>query len=674
MTSKRKRPVKDNESRDSIDNTGNPGLKDASESLVSSNFTLISEPTMDLFLSWCRHNGAHGTESLIQVVEKKIGWRTVTTNKAIEATEEFASIPCELVLDEMVAGRSELGRRVVNYLKELEGKNVEMPNRHRALLLSFLVYERFQRENSAFDLNLHGTISSSDSIDSKAPSPWYPYLAVLPSTFDDPLHWPADEVARELTGTNLAHYLSSRLSDLRSDLSHAQSAVGDLFSPGVLEWENWMWANSAVYSRAFPGKWTPFSSASPKQQFELGNPAKEACGLALLPFLDMINHNPTADVLWSSGPALSSPIHPESNRVRFNHPPLAKPIAGGAEVLNNYGAKSNEEFLIGYGFVVERNEADTVRVLVNDARAQDPEFVRKARVLSEVNGDEEREDGENEWGDKAYGLEPGQHLFHLRRKESPGALFRLMKCLCLDAWELDRLDSEDIEVDELMLQCQVRLRASARLYGLLGSKKEAIARTHKEAEKFWSNEGKRTYRAKCASILRKGQMDILQHAMWACKLYVAETSESYEFVHLAMIIGDEEFQELLEETADGEGQRLELDEDEMSMVYLAVRFPRWLERDVKDSLEGIDGALEEQVDAVLGQGSSEDLRQLWKGLRVPVGAFDDELGVPSKERIMLAAVALQRYGVEMDPALVNIEVDEGGQEGAKVLVIPVPRD
>lgn len=50
----------------------------------------------------------------------------------------------------------------------------------------------------------------------------------------------------------------------------------------------------------------------------------------LIPGLDLLNHNPSSRVtwLWDAGACI----------IKTN-----EPLAGGSEVLNNYGSKSNEE-------------------------------------------------------------------------------------------------------------------------------------------------------------------------------------------------------------------------------------------------------------------------------------------------------------------------------------------
>lgn len=683
--SKRKRQANMSSSHGSGNKDG-----DAPISALAAEDEPVNDEPMLRFLSWCRSNGAHGVETLQQVYSPKLGFRTVITKADISPGEVFASIPSHMVLDERIAGASELGHRIVSYLKDLEARNEDVPNRHRVLLLSFLVYERFQRPNADFDLDRHGKLPSIPD-GALSPSPWYPYLAILPETADDPLTWAEEEVKVELAGTNLAHYLVNRRADLRSELEHARKAVGDMFDSDVLNWKNWLWANGSVYSRAFPGRWTPFSATKGPEFFELGNPAVEPCGLALLPFLDMINHNPKAKVDWTSGPGTSGTL-PDSGeiRVRFAHPATADPIPAGNEVFNNYGAKSNEEFLIGYGFVLPNNPSDAVRVLVNDARAQDPEFARKKAVLSGLGGSDGQQKGDEEFGvgDKGFGVEEGQHLFHLRLVEPlPAVLVKLMKCLCLATWELDAIDSKQYSTDQALDMPQVVLRAYSRLYELLRSKRDAIVKTSDNAAKRRKKEEKKggaaavdlriQYRTKCAAILREGLQTILETAMQACAEAIAALGRRANLVHIGIVLQDQEFQQELADAAgralerstdEDEQGGLELDEDELLMLFLVRRHGAWLDS-LKTQMPDIEGKdVEEAADAMLGEGSGEMLAELLARL---VGLFGDDHEWLRLERLELAAIALQRVGTEAAPDLLGLE-GEQDQDGANaMLVVPI---
>ncbi|SMR48989.1 unnamed protein product [Zymoseptoria tritici ST99CH_1E4] len=67
----------------------------------------------------------------------------------------------------------------------------------------------------------------------------------------------------------------------------------------------------------------------------------------LFPVIDIPNHSPAARVDWAFDPG------------RFSIT-IKDPIPGGEEVYNNYGPKSNDELLLGYGFCIPDNLDDKV--------------------------------------------------------------------------------------------------------------------------------------------------------------------------------------------------------------------------------------------------------------------------------------------------------------------------
>jgi hypothetical protein len=67
----------------------------------------------------------------------------------------------------------------------------------------------------------------------------------------------------------------------------------------------------------------------------------------LFPVLDILNHRHDTTVDWSFDPG------------RFTVS-LVNEVTAGAEIFNNYGPKSNDELLLGYGFCIEDNPNDKV--------------------------------------------------------------------------------------------------------------------------------------------------------------------------------------------------------------------------------------------------------------------------------------------------------------------------
>jgi len=71
----------------------------------------------------------------------------------------------------------------------------------------------------------------------------------------------------------------------------------------------------------------------------------------MLPVLDLLNHHHSARMTWLR----------ERDRLTFQ---TDKALLSGEQIFNTYGPKGNEELLLGYGFIVDDNPADSVAVAV----------------------------------------------------------------------------------------------------------------------------------------------------------------------------------------------------------------------------------------------------------------------------------------------------------------------
>jgi hypothetical protein len=198
----------------------------------------------------------------------------------------------------------------------------------------------------------------------------------------------------------------------------------ELFRSDIFTFENWMWAHCTYSSRGFPaqlvdptaaatatsvlpGALTNPAAISDASHPSLSIPATASSASSsissssrrpqqlgcLIPYFDLTNHRSMQPITW-----LNNPIHPSLVAAITNqsaipaiddtllHPherilraaernsnaatiPLearvslraGEVIESGSEIYNNYGFKSNEEFLMGYGFTLEGiNQADEV--------------------------------------------------------------------------------------------------------------------------------------------------------------------------------------------------------------------------------------------------------------------------------------------------------------------------
>ncbi|DBB06668.1 TPA: hypothetical protein ACH3X1_012179 [Trebouxia sp. C0004] len=250
--------------------------------------------------------------------------------------EAFITIPRRLLLNADLCHQDPVYGHAFSQLKKEAG--TEMDSRH--LLCLLLVIERDKGEASL----------------------WHPYIQYLPETYDDPLWWGEEEVAL-LGGTRLEiavkqhHTIAAKLTCWRDQLVQlqrtAENKVGaNVFQEAAGGWalsdKAILWAKSTVWSRAFN---IPYLGGIDKP------------GVTLLPMGDLLNHDPCRHVAWHTGPAGLGAFH------FITHTPVVQ----GSPLYSNYGNKSNEELILGYGFALPQNEANFFHVMVGLAGTSNPE-------------------------------------------------------------------------------------------------------------------------------------------------------------------------------------------------------------------------------------------------------------------------------------------------------------
>ncbi|KEI38998.1 uncharacterized protein L969DRAFT_88387 [Mixia osmundae IAM 14324] len=163
------------------------------------------------------------------------------------------------------------------------------------------------------------------------------YVDTLPprSAMRTPLWFNPAEV-QLLQGTNLAGAVTDRQRDWQLEWMTVLRRAGQsgLFKASFEEtWPSALWAATILSSRAFPS--------------HLIDGNEQASTPVLFPGVDAFNHQQARKVTWQTSSASG----------RFNLV-QDEPTAAGQQVFNNYGPKSNEEFLLGYGFIIPNNPDD----------------------------------------------------------------------------------------------------------------------------------------------------------------------------------------------------------------------------------------------------------------------------------------------------------------------------
>lgn len=189
---------------------------------------------------------------------------------------------------------------------------------------------------------------------------WKPYLDILPLDEDMiPLfRWTPEEQALlegspALAGAqNLTSKLDAEFKDLNETVF---SRNRELFPEEVFTREAWDWAFAVLFSRAIML-------------------SKENI-IALVPYADLLNHNPFCSSFIDVGETSLSGR-------KFVNLYTDRPYGQMSQVFVSYGPKSNSLLLLLYGFVVDRNPYDSVDITVA-LREDDPLWERKKQYLRE---------------------------------------------------------------------------------------------------------------------------------------------------------------------------------------------------------------------------------------------------------------------------------------------------
>jgi SET domain len=195
---------------------------------------------------------------------------------------------------------------------------------------------------------------------------FHAFVRSLDSQSPSPLSWP-DNLTAALLGTNMSTMTNSSssverhsqfLDDVRiwaSENGRDCSFIGaDSFNITSL-----IWARGHYLARRYPGTFSScesyekslMPSTTDVEQIDTSVDGREQGMMnlgALVPLLDILNHNPERE--WLTFKVSDGFLH-----VTCNYP-----IEKGSEIYSNYGSLSNEMLLYAYGFCLETNLDDAV--------------------------------------------------------------------------------------------------------------------------------------------------------------------------------------------------------------------------------------------------------------------------------------------------------------------------
>ncbi|KAG9071428.1 hypothetical protein KI688_005640 [Linnemannia hyalina] len=235
------------------------------------------------------------------------------------------------------------------------------------------------------------------SSDSAAGSFYKPYLDMVPDRIHTALEFD-DQDMEHLRGTNAYLVVKELKETLRAKYDKTMEVVGgELTVEQGYTWERFLWAETVVSSRTFP--------ASLFGQVENGIVLIPLAGtyFQLLSCSHSMNHKSRHKATWIKTP----------EGLQMSTAATKK----GDQIFNNYGPKSNEELLIGYGFCIEDNADDMVTLKTNFSR--DPDQERKTEIL------------------KYLGV-TADTVHYLRRSMIPEQLLATMRVMAMNPIEVTR--------------------------------------------------------------------------------------------------------------------------------------------------------------------------------------------------------------------------------------------
>lgn len=266
--------------------------------------------------------------------------------KDVSPQGEIAEIPLNLVFSSSNALKSPLCK----YLKNLLSIFSSLPP--EAFLLVFMI---FSKHSPPLPIS-SSTINSNDSFNIVD---FGPYFRSLPSSYPEiPLCWSSNHL-KFLKNTNLYMSVLKKKKMLMEEFKTIEEVLREDRDGGddnniredkllLLEkftFNEYLWAYNTLHSRGFP---TFFDKAA-------GGEGEGGQIGVLLPLLDIMNHCYKSKIQWK--------FDQFNNKIIFINDEAHSLSIG--EVWNNYGGKSNEEFLFSYGFTCTNEDINNTNYTHN---------------------------------------------------------------------------------------------------------------------------------------------------------------------------------------------------------------------------------------------------------------------------------------------------------------------
>ncbi|SCU89910.1 LADA_0F00518g1_1 [Lachancea dasiensis] len=312
----------------------------------------MSLEAVHLCVDWARNNGAFIDERIDFKLDTATGLHAIS-KAPIKDGKELIKIPEKLLLY----------REVAEAHFKVETPAGTNPNALLQLYVAKLKFDSACKDSTFFQ----------------------PYLNTLPTptSINAPYFWTSNELLA-LKGTDLLIKTERNLKKLVSEwfaivthlnvmddddtqfyLQSSSTRISDLIlRSDNLKWHSfhaYLWATYIFSSRAFP-------------ELLLKRKVEDVNQAFLFPIVDLLNHANLTKVAWG--------LADGSGDATFS---TKETLKAGDELLNNYGNKSNEELILGYGFSLPNNDFDTATLTLRLPAGQLQSFETQGLELEDIN-------------------------------------------------------------------------------------------------------------------------------------------------------------------------------------------------------------------------------------------------------------------------------------------------
>ncbi|KAI8387517.1 hypothetical protein BD560DRAFT_118645 [Blakeslea trispora] len=244
------------------------------------------------YIKWILDNGGSMKKIEIRNDSEDIDSGIYATEQ-VEDGEGFFTIPFKICISERIA------RQVFPSCSNYSGQGVSA---------FFLLLEKMKGEESFY----------------------WPYINILPKSIKTAMSFDENDLAY-IKNTNLESVVKERKANLHAEYKGILSQLPETVNRENMTWEEFLWSYSVFSSRAFP--------------YTLIDPhTEDQSAQVLCPLADALNHKPNTKITWSREGNV------DNGSLTFI---AGEAYSAGDQVFNNYGPKSNEELLLGYGFCFE---------------------------------------------------------------------------------------------------------------------------------------------------------------------------------------------------------------------------------------------------------------------------------------------------------------------------------